>query len=85
MFGGLAFMVRGRMACCASGQGGLLVKVGRETFADLVTRDHVTAMTIGGAVSDSWVHVGAEALDDGRVLRSWVERGLAGNPPKPGR
>ncbi len=83
MFGGLAFMVEGRMACCVSGQGGLLVKVGRDAFAELVELEHVEPMTMRETVSDSWVHVGPDALSHERVLRSWVDRGLAANPPKP--
>ncbi len=82
MFGGLAFMVEGRMACCVSGQG-LLVKVGRCAFPELVELDHVEPMTMRDAVSDSWVNVGDDALIDERALRLWVDRGLAANPPKP--
>ncbi len=79
MFGGLAFMVEGRMACCVSGQGGLLVKVGRDALPELVELDHVEPMTMRDAVSGSWVHVGHEALGHERALRSWVDRGLAAN------
>jgi len=83
MFGGLAFMVEGRMACCVSGQGGLLIKVGREAFPELVELEHVEPMTMRTTVSDSWVHVGDDALTDERSLRAWLNRGLAANPPKP--
>ena len=81
MFGGLAFMVEGRMACCVSGQG-LLVKVGRDAFSELVELDDVEPMTMRDAVSDSWVNVGYDALIDESALRLWVDRGLAANPPK---
>ena len=83
MFGGLAFMAEGRMACCVSGQGGLLVKVGRPALPGLVELDDVEPMTMRGAVSGSWVHVGDRALRGERALRSWVERGLEANLPKP--
>ena len=82
MFGGLAFMVEGRMACCVSGQG-LLVKVGQDAFGELAELDHVEPMTMRGTVSDSWVDVGEDALMDERALRLWIDRGLAANPPKP--
>ena len=82
MFGGLAFMVEGRMACCVSGPG-LLVKVGRDAFPELVELDHVEPMTMRDTVSDSWVRVGEAALSDERALQLWVDRGLAANPPKP--
>ncbi len=82
MFGGLAFMVEGRMACCVSGPG-LLVKVGRDAFPELVELDHVEPMTMRDTVSDSWVRVGDAALTDEPALQLWVDRGLAANPPKP--
>ncbi len=82
MFGGLAFMVQGRMACCVSGRGGLLVKVGRDAFADLVALDGVAPMTMGEQVSDSWVSVEADAVGDDQSLREWLDRGLAANPPR---
>ena len=83
MLGGLAFMVEGRMACCVSGQGGLLVKVERDEFPELVELDHVEPMTMGDTVSDSWVYIGDQALTDEHTVRLWVDRGLAANPPKP--
>ena len=82
MFGGLAFMVEGRMACCVSGQG-LLVKVGHDALPALVELDHVEPMTMRDAVSDSWVSIADDALIDESALRLWVDRGLAANPPKP--
>lgn len=81
MFGGLAFMVEGRMACCVSGQG-LLVKVGHDAFPELVELEGVEPMTMRDTVSDSWVEVGDDALFDEGALRLWVDRGLAANPPK---
>lgn len=81
MFGGLAFMVEGRMACCVSGQG-LLVKVGHDAFSELVQLDHVEPMMMRDSVSDSWVNVGNDALINESALRLWVGRGLAANPPK---
>ena len=83
MFGGLAFMVEGRMACCVSGQGGLLVKVGRDAFPELVELNHAEPMTMGDVVMDSRVYVGDQALIDERSLCLWVDRGLAANPSKP--
>lgn len=82
MFGGLAFMVEGRMACCVSGRG-LLVKVGHDVFPELVRLDHVEPMAMRDTVSDSWVNVSDDALPDERALRPWDDRGLAANPPKP--
>ena len=38
MFGGLAFLVRGHMAVCVSGQGGIMVRVPAEDTATLLQR-----------------------------------------------
>lgn len=77
MFGGLAFMLDGRMAVCVSGQGGLLLKVGEEQQARLVG-EHVAPMVMGGRESRTWVRVAPEALGTDEELERWVARGAAG-------
>jgi len=77
MFGGLAFMLGGRMACCVSGQGGLLLRVGEDAMPGLLG-EHVTPMEMGGRLSSSWVRVASEALATDDELAAWVARGVAG-------
>ena len=78
MFGGLAFMLGGRMAVCVSGQGGLLLKVGEDAVPGLLG-DHVAPMEMGGRASRSWVRVAPEALGSDGELEDWVARGVAGS------
>ncbi|MEJ7834013.1 MAG: TfoX/Sxy family protein [Nocardioides sp.] len=77
MFGGLAFMVGGHMAVCASGQGDLMVRVGADDHSVLLRRDHVTAMVMGTRASRTWVRVAREGVRTKRQLQAWVTRGVA--------
>ena len=76
MFGGLAFMLGGRMAVCVSGQGGLLLKVGEDALPGLLG-EHVAPMEMGGRASKSWVRVAPESLTGDDELAAWVARGAA--------
>jgi TfoX/Sxy family transcriptional regulator of competence genes len=77
MFGGLSFMVDGRLAVAASGQGGLLVPVGTGQRDALLAEPHVEPMVMGGRESRSWVHVLEPGVRTEHQLRAWVDRGLA--------
>ncbi|WP_042258090.1 TfoX/Sxy family protein, partial [Nocardia brasiliensis] len=61
MFGGLAFLIGGNMAVAASGQGGLLVRVDPREHDDLLARDIVRPMVMGGREMVGWLRVTAEA------------------------
>ncbi|NKY27581.1 TfoX/Sxy family protein [Nocardia gamkensis] len=74
MFGGLAFLIGGNMAVAASGQGGLLVRVDPEEGERLLG-DAVQPMVMGGREMVGWLRV--TTTDDDKVLREWVERGVA--------
>jgi TfoX/Sxy family transcriptional regulator of competence genes len=76
MFGGVAFMVAGNMACGVMGDD-LLVRVGKEDRAACLVRPHVRAMELSGRVMGGFVVVDADALDEDEVLEDWVERGCA--------
>jgi TfoX/Sxy family transcriptional regulator of competence genes len=85
MFGGLAFLVNGNMAVCASREGGLMVRVPAEDTAGLLTRAHVEPMVMAGRETRGWIRVGAAGIGSRRELQAWVERGTqhaASLPPK---
>ena len=80
MFGGIAFMVAGNMACGVMGED-LLVRVGKEDQATSLAR----TMDMSGRVMGGFVVVDADGLDEDEVLEEWVERGCAyagSLPPK---
>ena len=85
MFGGLAFLINGHMAVCASGRGGLMVRVPPDETAALLQRANVEPMVMAGRETRGWLRVGDDGIRTMRQLQSWVRRGVgyAGSlPPK---
>ena len=76
MFGGLTFLLDGRMAVAASGQGGLMVRVDPARSEELVARPGAERMVMRGREMDGWLRVAIEVLDD-EALRGWVGEGVA--------
>ena len=86
MFGGLAFLIGGRMAVAARGGGGLLVRVDPARSDELTQLAGVERMVMRGRPMDGWLDVGTDQVTDDSALRSWVERGVAyarAQGPKP--
>jgi TfoX/Sxy family transcriptional regulator of competence genes len=85
MFGGLSFLLGGHMAVCASGRGGLMVRVGADDLEPLLRQEHVGPMVMGGRTSKTWLIVAPEGVRTKRQLQAWVKRGAAtasALPPK---
>ena len=85
MFGGLGFLLGGNLAVCASHDGGLLVRTDGSDADDLLARDHVEPMVMGGRSSRTWLRVGQAALRTDDDLGYWVGRGATtakALPPK---
>jgi TfoX/Sxy family transcriptional regulator of competence genes len=88
MFGGLAFLLGGRMTIPASGQGGALVRVDPARSDELVARTKAEVAIMQGRPMDGWLRVAAEQLRTKRQLAAWVELGTshaASLPPKPAK
>jgi len=75
MFGGLAFMVGGHMACGITGDD-LMVRVGKERYDDALRQPHAREMDFTGRPMTGYVYVDAAGTADD-ALRDWVERGVA--------
>jgi TfoX/Sxy family transcriptional regulator of competence genes len=85
MFGGLAVLVGGNMAIAASGQGGILVRVGPERSDQLVTTTKASAAIMRGRPMRGWLRVGADDVRTTRQLAKWVDLGVGfarSLPPK---
>ena len=85
MFGGLAFLLGGNMAVAASGQGGLLARVGPDQGEPLLSGAHVSAMVMRGREMKGWLRVDADGVRTKRQLEAWVRRCAAfarSLPPK---
>lgn len=76
MFGGLAFLLNGNMAVCASNEGGLLLRVQPEKSESLIDREHVRRFTMQGREMKGWLYVEVDALTADDELRRYVHYGL---------
>lgn len=85
MFGGIAFMAGGNMACRIVGDE-LMVRVGPDGYGDALERPHARPMDFTGRPMKGMVMVGREVIAADDELREWVERGLAfaGSQPAKG-
>lgn len=81
MFGGLAFLVDGRMAIAASGQGGILVRCLPTKAAPAGAQPAI----MRGRPMEGWLRVADDALGTEAQLREWVRVGtdsVRALPPK---
>lgn len=76
MFGGLAFLINGNMAIAANRGGGLLVRVPPDETEQLLSREHVELMVMGGREMRGWLRVDAAGVRTKRQLQGWVSRGV---------
>lgn len=85
MFGGIAFLVAGNMACGVMRED-LMVRVGADSAAALIESEQgAQAMEMKGRPMRGWVLVAPEATADDGDLERWVRRGeefAASLPPK---
>ena len=75
MFGGLAFMVRGNMACGVL-EDGLIVRVGRGRYEEAVTEPHTKPLDITGRPMTGWVVVEPQGHASDEDFEGWVREGV---------
>lgn len=75
MFGGLAFMLDGKMFCGILGED-LMVRVGAETYDQCLARPHVRPMDFTGKPMTGYVFVAPPGRRTAKALQRWIERGL---------
>ena len=84
MFGGVAWMVSGNMACGIIGEG-LMVRLEREDAEAAQAEEHVGPMEFTGRPMRGFVVVDAAAIEDDGELGRWVDAGAdfaTSLPPK---
>jgi TfoX/Sxy family transcriptional regulator of competence genes len=74
MFGGLAFLVGGRMCCGVQGTD-LMVRVPKDEHARALREPHVRPMDFTGRSLKGFVYVSAPGTRSGAALRRWVALG----------
>ena len=84
MFGGLAFLVQGNMACGVRGDE-LMVRVAPDTAEAALGEPGARPFDMTGRPMRGWILVGAEGVSTDPQLERWVARGAAfarSLPPK---
>ena len=76
MFGGLAFMLAGNMACGIIGDD-LMVRVGPQAWQEALALPHAREMDFTGRSSRGMVYVGPAGTAEDDDLGTWVDRGVA--------
>jgi hypothetical protein len=85
MFGGLAFMVGGRMCCGIVGDR-LMVRVGSGGYEDALARPHARMMDFTGRPLRGFVYVEPAGVATAAMLDAWIARAEAFAPaPKSGK
>jgi TfoX/Sxy family transcriptional regulator of competence genes len=73
MFGGIAFLLSGHMACGIVGTD-LMVRLGREGTESALAEPHVRPMDFTGRPSSTMVFVDREGTASDGALAAWVHR-----------
>lgn len=76
MFGGLAMMVNGNMACGIIGFN-LMVRVGPDAHAECAELPHAAPMDFTGRPMKGYLYVEPEGIATARDLKAWVKRGMS--------
>jgi TfoX/Sxy family transcriptional regulator of competence genes len=76
MFGGIAFMVRGRMSCGIVGST-LMVRLAQVDAEGFLSEPHVRPMDFTGRPMRGFLYVDPDGLKTGAALRKWVDRAAA--------
>ncbi|MFN8455802.1 MAG: TfoX/Sxy family protein [Anaerolineae bacterium] len=75
MFGGVAFMAQGNLACGVS-KDELIVRVGPAAYPEAVDRPYARPFDMTGRPMKGWVLVAAEGCQADDNLRAWVQQGV---------
>lgn len=73
MFGGLAFMLRGKM-CCGVLNDDLVARIGTGGYEKALKERHVRPMDFTGRAMRGYVYVGRNGTKTDRALKKWLDR-----------
>jgi TfoX N-terminal domain len=74
MFGGIAWMVNGNMACGIIGED-LMVRLDRDDAAVALAEEHVGPMEFTGRPMRGFIMVEAAGIEDAAELGCWIDAG----------
>lgn len=76
MFGGIAFLLDGKMFCGIVNDD-LMVRVGPERYEAALAEAHVRPMDFTGRPMNGYVYVGPTGSQTEKAIRKWVDLGAA--------
>lgn len=76
MFGGIAFLINGRMAVGASSKGGLMLRVNPADTEELLRDPKAQPFEMRGREMNGWLRIDADSQSSDEELASWVRRGV---------
>jgi len=84
MFGGLAVMLAGNMACGVLAED-LIVRIGPQAYESALAKPHARPFEFTGRPMKGFVVVGPEGVADDEALAEWVESGAEFASSLPGK
>jgi hypothetical protein len=84
MFGGVAFLINGNMACGVI-KNDLIVRVGPKKTAWALTQPHTRPFDFSGRLSQGWVVLAPQGCATESDLAAWLEQGLTFARSLPGK
>ena len=75
MFGGVAYMLNGNLACGVI-RDELIVRVGLGKYDEALSRDHVRPFDFTGRTMKGWIMVSPEGCESDEDLEDLVQQGL---------
>jgi TfoX-like protein len=79
MFGGLSFLVNGKLALTADNSGDLMLRCDPARVQELTGRGAKVAEMRGRQMSRGWIVVSSDDLDDEKTFAFWLEVALDHN------
>jgi len=76
MFGGIAFLVQGNMACGVTGDN-LMVRINPETYDAALAKPFVRVFDMTGRPMKGWLVVEPEGVQSADDLNQWVKQGVS--------
>ncbi len=75
MFGGIAYLLNGNMACGIH-KDHLVVRVGKENYQESLNRKHVREFDITGRSMKGWIMILPKGYENDDELKFWVKKGI---------
>ena len=76
MFGGIAFLLNGKMFCGVI-KNNLVVRTGPDYYEKALTKPNVRPMDFTGKPMKGFVYVGSDGCKTDRILAEWIDSGIS--------